>query len=105
MGWVGAEVAEVGGGGNGEGGGEGREQLICFRATGSGLRSALWHQRRLGDVCRTRWNIMEIVSPAGSRSRRRVSPGPLFLSLKGKLSEQINTNYGHTFLLNALHQP
>lgn len=48
---------------------------------------------------------MEIVSPAlwpvSSRSLRRVSPGPLFLSLKGKLLDQINTNHGHTFLLNA----
>lgn len=54
VGWVGAKVAKVGGGGDGEGGGVGREQLICFRARGSGLRSGLEHQRRRGAVYRRR---------------------------------------------------
>lgn len=52
---------------------------------------------------------METVSPAlwpvSSRSLRRVSPGPLFLSLKGNLLDQINTNHGHTFLRTQLALP
>lgn len=65
------------------GGPGGREQLMCFRAGGSGLPSSLQHQRLLGNVCRIGWNIMEIVSaalwPGNSRSMRRISSAPIFL--------------------------
>lgn len=83
MGRVGAEAAEAEGGRvGGEGGRSRQEQLICFRARGSGLLSKLQHQRLFGNVYRIRWNIMEIVSsalwPWNSRSLRRISPGPIF---------------------------
>ena len=101
---VGAKAAKVGDReGCGEGGG--REQLICFRARGSGMCSQLQPQRLLGNMYRIGWHITEtllcFVAWEFTVTEKNFPWFHISSSLKVKLLGQINTYYGHTFLLNS----